>query len=144
LDALAVHAVSARDLTLLGAAADRGLYRHASALWTIAITLGKPAHHHLRGFSPGDIPCAARWPSATSTIATRGGVAGLLRELREAGTGDAVRTLLARDPAGHVSLDNPAAVAWLLKALRAAGVSDAVPVPLPPGPPTTPASTTHW
>jgi len=43
-----------------------------------------------------------------------------------AGADDAVRTLLARDPAGHARLDNPEAVAELVEALRAAGADDAV------------------
>ena len=50
-DALTTHAASASDLTRLGQAArDRGLYRHAAALWTTAVTLGStvrgPSAHH--------------------------------------------------------------------------------------------------
>ena len=41
-DALTTHAASARDLTRLAQAArDRGLYRHAAALWTTAVTAGQ-------------------------------------------------------------------------------------------------------
>src|SRR5262249_44950768 len=43
-----------------------------------------------------------------------------------AGAGDAVATLLARDPASHVSLDDPWSVAELLKELCEAGAGDAV------------------
>src|SRR5262249_52780098 len=39
--------------------------------------------------------------------------------------GDAVRTLLDRDPAAKVSLDDSSGVAWLLEELRAAGGGDA-------------------
>ena len=40
-DALTAHTTSVGDLTRLGAAAqDRGLYRHAAAFWTTAVTLG--------------------------------------------------------------------------------------------------------
>ena len=63
-DALTAHATSASDLTRLGQAArDRGLYRHAAALWTTAAALGstdaagqlisppapgQPRRHHAR------------------------------------------------------------------------------------------------
>ena len=43
-----------------------------------------------------------------------------------AGASDAVTALLARDPAGHASLDDPGGVAELLRVLRVAGASDAV------------------
>jgi hypothetical protein len=43
------------------------------------------------------------------------------------GAGDAVAALLARDPAGHVSLNGPRAVASLLGVLDAIGAGDAVP-----------------
>ena len=46
----------------------------------------------------------------------------------EAGAGDAVTVLLARDPAGHARLDDPGAVASLLGELREAGAGDAVTV----------------
>ncbi len=46
--------------------------------------------------------------------------------LGEAGAGNAVTSLLARDPAGHASLDDPRAVAVLLQALGEAGDGDAV------------------
>jgi hypothetical protein len=42
------------------------------------------------------------------------------------GASDAVTTLLARDAAGHASLDNPGDVAFLLRELGEAGASDAV------------------
>ena len=67
----------------------------------------------------------------------------LLRELREAGASDAVAALLARDPAGHASLDDPGAVAELLEELREAGAGDAVTALAGPRPPATPASTTR-
>jgi hypothetical protein len=49
--------------------------------------------------------------------------------LRQAGASDAVAALLARDPAGQVSLEDPGAVAYLLQVLREAGASDAVRLP---------------
>ena len=48
-------------------------------------------------------------------------MAWLLAELRAAGAGDAVQTLLARDPAGQARVGHPHDVARLLRALRAAG-----------------------
>jgi hypothetical protein len=49
----------------------------------------------------------------------------LLRTLRETGAGDAVTTLLARDPAGQANLDYPDDVGRLLWELRGAGDGDA-------------------
>ncbi len=132
-DALTAHAATASDLTRLGQAArDRGLYRHAAALWTTAATLGSTGAAgqliiHLRRVSPGDTGRAARWGAGQVSLADPWAVAFLLLgALREAGAGAAVATLLARDPAGHASLDDPLAVALLLGALRAAGAGDAV------------------
>jgi hypothetical protein len=45
---------------------------------------------------------------------------------RRAGAGNAVATLLARDPVTHASLDDPWAIAALLKAPREAGDDNAV------------------
>ena len=45
--------------------------------------------------------------------------------MREARADDAARTLLDRDPAAQVSLDDPEGVAKLLQALREAGADDA-------------------
>ena len=131
-DALTAHATSASDLTRLGQAArDRGLYRHAAALWTRAATLGstdaaRQLITHLRPVSPGDTTRAAQWAAGHASLGDPRAVALLLQALREAGASNAVTTLLARDPAGHASLGDPRAVAWLLQALREAGASDAV------------------
>ena len=131
-DALTTDVAIASDLTRLGQAARaRGLYRHAAALWTKAVTLGRAdaGNHlinHLRHVAPGDIARAALWAVGHINLRDPLAVARLLGELRGAGADDAVRTLLARDPAGHADLDDPAGVYWLLRALRAAGASDAV------------------
>ena len=130
-DALIAHATSARDLTILAQAArDRGLYRHAAALWTTAATLGstdaaRQLIIHLRRVSPGDTTRAAHWAVGHVSLDDPWAVAELLRALREAGAHDAVTTLAAR-AAGHVSLDNLRAVTLLLQALREAGAPDAV------------------
>jgi hypothetical protein len=55
-------------------------------------------------------------------------VAGLLNGLREAGATEQVTTLLRRDPASHVLLDNPRAVAGLLTVLRDADAEEQVTV----------------
>ena len=132
-DALTTHAASARDLTRLGQAArDRGLYRHAAALWTTAATLGsadaaRQLITHLRQVSPGDTTRAAHWAAGQVSLDDPWAVAVLLGALHAGrGAGDAVAALLARDPAGQVSLDDPGAVAGLLRALREAGAGDAV------------------
>ena len=131
-DALTAHATSASDLTRLGQAArDRGLYRHAAALWTSAALWGAPHAAcqlitHLRRVSPGDTTRAAQWAAGQARLDDPLAVAWLLQELREAGDSDAVTALLARDPAGQARLDDPRAVALLLQALREAGASDAV------------------
>jgi uncharacterized protein YidB (DUF937 family) len=55
-----------------------------------------------------------------------GSIADLLQELRDAGTAEAIQTLLARDPAGQASLDDLWDVASLLDALGAVEAGDAV------------------
>ena len=130
-DALAAHAASDSDLIRLGQAArDRGLYRHAAALWTTATARGSTEAAtqlitHLRKVSPADTPRAAQWVVGHASLDDPWDVAALLEELRDTGDGDAARALLARDPAGHASLDYPQAVADLLGVLRAAGDGDA-------------------
>ena len=130
-DALVAHAASASDLTRLAQAArDRGLYRHAAALWTTAATLGstdaaRQLITHLRQVSPADTTRAARWAVGHASLDVSWAVAELLRELREAGASDAAAALLARDPAAHARLDDQWGVAMLLVALREAGAGDA-------------------
>jgi hypothetical protein len=130
-DALVAYASSASDLTRLAQAAqDRGLYRHAAALWTTAVTLGSTNAAsqlvtHLRRVSPGDTTRAAQWAAGHASLDDPGAVAGLLREMGAAGASDAVATLATR-AAGHSSLDDPRAVAGLLRELGAAGARDEV------------------
>ena len=130
-DALTVQAASAGDLTRLGQAArDRGLYRHAAALWGTAATLGsidaaRQLIAHLGQVSPDDTSRAARWVATHANLDDPQAVAGLLGALCEAGAGDAVAALADR-AATQVSLDDPLAIASLLRALRKAGASVAV------------------
>jgi hypothetical protein len=130
-DALADHTVGIDNLTRLAKAArDRGLYRHAAALWTTAATLGSAnaAQHlinHLREVSPSDTTRVARWVAAQVSLDDPAAVAVLLDTLRWAEADDAVATLLARDPARHASLDNPGGVADLLGLLSWIGADDA-------------------
>ena len=101
-DALTARTVSASDLTRLGQAAqDRGLYRHAAALWTRAATLGstnaaRQLITHLRRVSPGDTTRAAQWAAGHASLDNPWGVAVLLRALGAAGASDAVTALAAR------------------------------------------------
>jgi uncharacterized protein YidB (DUF937 family) len=130
-DALADHAraTSAGDLNRLAQAArDRGLYRHAAALWTAAAARGSTQAGarlvaHLR---QGDAARAAAWVVTRVSLDDPWHVASLLAALRAADAGHAVRTLLARDPAGLVSIDRQWEVLELLSALHAAGAGDAV------------------
>ena len=130
-DAFTGYATSVSDLNRLAQAARRrGLYHHATVLWTTAATVGSSDAAsqlitHLRQFSPGDTIRAARWTAGQASLDDPWAVASLLRALREAGDGDAVQTLAAR-AAGQASLDDPWAVAQLLRALREAGDGDAV------------------
>ena len=130
-DAFTAHATSADDLNRLGRAArDRGLYRHAAALWTTAVALGNTDAAswligHLRRVNPGDTIRAAGWVAARASLGDPGQVASLLEALREAGTAEAIRALLARDPAGTASLNSSWDVVSLVRTLREAGAHDA-------------------
>jgi hypothetical protein len=76
------------------------------------------------------------YPEAVATVAARAAVhagledpravAQLLRELRAAGTGSAVTTVLARDPGAHADLAELSAVVPLLAELHSAGAVEAV------------------
>jgi hypothetical protein len=133
-DALTVHAAAAGDLTRLGQCArDRGLYRHATALWTAAGRLGSADAaarlvNHLRQVSPGDAASATRWAARRADLSDPQAVAELLSALRAAGASDAVHVLLARDPAAHANPDNPWYVARLLEELHRMGADGAVSV----------------
>jgi uncharacterized protein YidB (DUF937 family) len=130
-DALTARVTSALDLTRLGEAARaRGLYRHAAALWTAAAALGsadaaRRLIDQLRKVSPSDIMRAAQWTVGQVSLDDPASVGVLLGALRRAEAGDAVRTLLDRDPVAQASLDRPSGVSWLLGELRGAGADDA-------------------
>jgi hypothetical protein len=130
-DTLTTHAASASDLTRLGRAAlDRGLYRHAAALWTAAATLGSAGAArllitHLRQVGPGDTTRAAHWAASSVSLNDPFAVAALLHVLDAAGADEAATTLAGR-AARQASLGDPWAVAALLRGLREAGASDAV------------------
>jgi len=131
-DALVTHATGASDLTRLGQAArDRGLYRHAAALWTSAAGLGRTDAArqlitHLHQVSGADAERAARWAVGRADLGDPWEVARLLEALRAAGAGEAVRALLARDPARQVRLDHRWDLGRLLAALHAAGADEAI------------------
>ncbi len=133
-DAFTTHAASASSLITFGLTAqDRGLYRHAVALWTAAATLGSTTAASLlvdclSQASPGDAPLAARWAASHVSFADPLAVTdllGLLEALREAGAGDAV-TILAARAADQVGLDHAHNIGTLLAELREAGASAAV------------------
>jgi hypothetical protein len=126
-DALASSAANASDLTRIGQAArDRGLNRHAAALWTIAVTLGNAAAAGsliilLGEVCPGDAKRAGPWAARHADLDDPHNVASLLRALHKTGANDAVQVLLARDPTRHASLNDPRGVAILLRALHESG-----------------------
>ena len=90
-DALTTHAASGRDLTRLGKAArDRGLYRHAAALWTTAASLGSADAAselitHLQQVSPADTTRAAHWAAGQVSLDDPRDVAVLLVALHLSG-----------------------------------------------------------
>ena len=131
-DAVAAHVSSASDLTRLAqAASDRGMWRRAAALRTTAAVLGSADAAselitHLRRVSPGDTTRAAIWAARHASLDDPRAIAVLLSTLRGAGADDAVRALLARDPAAHARLDNPREVSVLLRELHGSVADNAV------------------
>ena len=131
-DALAAYAVANGDLNRLGASArQRGLKRHAAALWTKAAAAGDI--HSALGLlsclgrpSEEDFRRAARWAAVTCPLDDSQAVADLFHQLVETGDDDAVASLLARDPAASVGLDDPQGIAYLIGALKTVGASDAI------------------
>ena len=129
-DALTAHAASASDLTRLGQSArDRGLYRHAAALWTTAAAGGSVGAAtmliaHFSQVLPGDTARAARWAVGHAALDDPRSVAQLLKALQDAGAEEQVAVLLDRNPAERAVLDNSEAVARLLNALREADAGD--------------------
>ena len=95
-DALTAHTSSASDLIRLAQAArDRGLYRHAAAMWKAAAALGSinatlELITHLRRVNPGDTTRAAQWAVRHVSLDKPAGIAQLLRQLMETGVSDAV------------------------------------------------------
>jgi hypothetical protein len=120
------------DLTRVAQAArDRGLFRHAAALWTAAVSAGsadaaRRLVAHLRQVNPGDAVAAARWAVGHVRLDDPWDLARLLEELRAADAGDAVQALLARDLASHTHIDYADSVAWLLEELRAVQASETI------------------
>jgi uncharacterized protein YidB (DUF937 family) len=131
-DALTARTAGVGDLSRVAQAArDRGLYRHAAAGWTAAVSAGsadaaRRLVAHLREVSPPDAAPAARWAVGRVPLDAPWDLARLLDELRAAGADDAVQALLTRDPAGQVSIDHRWDAIDLLGALHAAGAARAV------------------
>jgi hypothetical protein len=111
-------------------AAARGLFRDAARLHKHAIAHGNTTqaadllriwpyrHPHPAASKP------AQWAVSHARLGDPGGVASLLRALREAGAGEQATALADRDPAAYAPLSNPHSVASLLKALREAGAGE--------------------
>ena len=125
-DALAGHAgeTGTGDLNRLARSArDRGLYRHAAALWTSAAARGstRAATRLAAHLERDDAARAAAWAAARVRLDDPWEVTRLLEALAAAGAGDAIRVLLARDPGGQARLDQRWDALGLLSALASAG-----------------------
>ncbi|MGD0240529.1 MAG: hypothetical protein ABSB59_09400, partial [Streptosporangiaceae bacterium] len=131
-DALAAQAAGTGAGNLIRvaqSARDRGLYRHAAALWTAAVGSGsadaaRRLVAHLRDVSPDDAAPAARWAVGQVRLDDPWDLARLLDELLAANAGDAVLALLARDPARQVRVDHLWDAVELLRALHTAGAAE--------------------
>jgi hypothetical protein len=115
------------DLATLGKAAyDRGCYRDATRLYKRAAVAGdlRAAGQLVRIFHrmhPDDRR-PARWAVASPiSCDDPGALAYLLRILHRAGAAEQIDTVLARDPADHVPLDNPNAIVELVQVLNDVG-----------------------
>ena len=119
------------DATRLGQAArDRGLYRHAAALWTAAVSRGSADAAArlidlLSEVNRGDVARAADWAAGRVRLDDPWEVARLLDVMRAARAGDAIGALVARDLAGQADVGRRWDALRLLIALGAAGASDA-------------------
>ena len=115
------------DATRLGQAArDRGLYRHAAALWTAAVSRGSTDAAArlidlLSEVNHEDAARAADWAAGRVRLDDPWEAARLLDVMRAARTGDAIGALVARDPAGQADVGRRWDALRLLIALGAAG-----------------------
>ena len=122
------HAHPGDQAALAYAARVRGLYQVAAQLFKNAIAHGDPYAginliNLLHGLDPADHR-PALWVVTYVSLADPRTVAFLLKDLREAGDGEQIAALAARDPAAHVHLDDPIAVSGLLRELREAGAEE--------------------
>lgn len=132
-DALAVGTASVRDLTRLAQAArDRGLYRHAAALWTAAASQGsadaaRDLIIHLQQVGPSESARAASWAASRVSLGDLWGLGALLQTLRQAGAYDAALALDSRiaDASQQATLGKPETAVLLLQQLREAGADRA-------------------
>jgi uncharacterized protein YidB (DUF937 family) len=123
------------DLNALASATEgRGLLRDAARLRKLAVTYGDCSAvpdfiRQWHALDPADLN-AAEWVIAKVPLGQSSSVADLLEALRAAGSRKQVKTLLARDPAAHASLDNASNVASLLRTLQAVDAGEQVKTPL--------------
>ncbi|MGW2161611.1 hypothetical protein [Nonomuraea sp. NPDC001699] len=121
----ALHALP-RDLGALGRAAHaRGLSREAAQLWKNATRHGDTRAaaelvEHVRALDDV-IHDAADWAATYAALDDPDLVSELLHSFWLAGTWGPISTLLARDPAGHATLEHAAHVANLLSVLHRLG-----------------------
>src|SRR5690606_25508518 len=125
------HLTTPDELHALAKAAHRrGLLKHAVRLYHRAIRAHRPlsAHGLVDLLSSDTDPhnTGAHWTAAHAPLTDPYGVAFLLEVLHEVGREEAVRELLARNPAAHVDLTDPGGVAFLLEVLHEVGREEAV------------------
>jgi uncharacterized protein YidB (DUF937 family) len=125
--AAAAHVGPADQAVLGDAADDRGLYRDATQLHKNAAASGNlDAALYLSRDLPDCLradPRPAHWAAAHVSLNNLGGVARLLRRLREAGAAEQAAELAGR-AAARVSLDDPGSVASLLADFREAAAAE--------------------
>jgi hypothetical protein len=128
-DALAAHAASPADLTQLGySAARRGLYLHASRLWTAAVgRSGSPAIagelvSFLRQTGVANAGACARW---VATVVSMDNPAALRDLVWSLDSRDEALGELAMRAATEVPVDDRMGVSLLLGALERRGQSEA-------------------
>src|SRR5690606_15352941 len=116
--------------TLAKAAHRRGLLKHAVRPYHRAILAHHPlsAHGLVNLLSSDTDPhnTGAHWTATHAPLTDPYGVAVLLQVLHGVGREEAVRALLARNPAAHVDLTDPYGVAFLLEVLHGVGREEAV------------------
>jgi uncharacterized protein YidB (DUF937 family) len=110
---------ASRQLSLLLARVPEPFASPDDSYWAILLARALlEAHEDERAAALGD------WLAANTSVSDPGEVAELAEMLQDAGLGQQLAVLLARDPAAHVSLKEPESIAFLAGRLAEAGATD--------------------